>query len=153
MHIVAAFEYSLTLEMALKKIEQNGIAMEDIIAVPLDRRIERTRLFDTLHRSDGKSLMDISAVFGAVFMLLGTIYGYVMSWGPILWGLIGLVLGLVFGFVIDWLHTKKEVKRTHEVLEKSTEVFVTVKCSDRKEMEMVENIFWEHFALGIGKLV
>ncbi|CAG7645787.1 hypothetical protein ACFQI7_26135 [Paenibacillus allorhizosphaerae] len=152
MHVVAAFEYSTSLEMALQKLEQKGIGKENIVAVPLDRRIEESKLFDTIHRSDGKSLLDVACIWGVICMLLGTIYGFVLTWGPILWGLIGLVFGLLFGFCIDYLHMKRVKKRSKIYNEKATEVFVTVKCADAKQLQLVEEIFWEHFALGVGKV-
>jgi len=37
--------------------------------------------------ADGISLFDGAAVLGAVFMELGVIYGFVLKWGPIAWGL------------------------------------------------------------------
>jgi hypothetical protein len=152
MHIIASFEHSDSLEMVLSKLVRNGIPPESIIAVPLDRRIEEARVFDTIHRSNGKSLMDIAFIWGVIFMLLGTIYGFVLRWGPILWGLIGLISGLLFGFCIDYLLTKRSQRRRRIHIKKTTEVFVSIKCRTRDEMDMVEKLLWEHFALGIGRV-
>jgi hypothetical protein len=152
MHIIAAFEHSDSLEMALSKLIHRGIPPESIVAVPLDRRIEESRVIDTIHRSDGKSLMDIACIWGVIFMLLGTIYGFVLKWGPILWGLIGLVSGLLFGFFIDYLHTKHTQKNAKLHLKKTTEVFITIKCRTAEQMDMVEKLLWDHMALGIGRL-
>jgi hypothetical protein len=69
MYIIASFEYSTTLELALNKLEQNGIKKENIVAVPLDNRVEEPLLFDTIHHSDGKSLIDTPAILGTIFMI------------------------------------------------------------------------------------
>ncbi|WP_274363421.1 hypothetical protein [Paenibacillus thermotolerans] len=153
MHIVATFEYSTELEMCLEKLKSRGIGPENIVAIPIDRRVERSQIFDTIHRSDGKSLVDAACISGVIFMLLGSIYGFVLAWGPIIWGFIGLVFGLLSGFLVDLLLTKNEEKRTKAKYEKSTEVIVTVRCKDGQQGQMVEEIFWSHFALGIGRLI
>ncbi|MEQ8176116.1 MAG: hypothetical protein ABRQ26_13740 [Syntrophomonadaceae bacterium] len=93
MYVYASFDYSAYLELAITDLEKRGIAREHILAVPLDKRMEERKLFDTIHRADGMSLFDGAAVSGAIFMELGVIYGFVLKWGPIVWALIGLVGG------------------------------------------------------------
>lgn len=139
--------------MCLEKLKSQGIGQENIVAIPIDRRVEKAQVLDTIHRSDGKSLVDAACISGVIFMLLGSIYGFVLAWGPIIWGLIGLVFGLLTGFLLDLWLTRKEEKRTKTKYEKTTEVIITVKCRDGQQGQMVEEIFWSHFALGIGRLI
>ncbi|WP_314733395.1 hypothetical protein [Anaerobacillus sp. CMMVII] len=67
MLVVSSFEQSASLELAIINLEQNGIEKEKILAVPFDKRREERKLFDTIHRSDGVSLFDISAALATVF--------------------------------------------------------------------------------------
>jgi hypothetical protein len=152
MHVVATFEQSIYLEMALTALEQKGIAKEDILAIPLGKRAVPRRMFDTIHRADGYSVFDAAAVLGTVFMLLGTVYGYVLKWGPIIWGLIGAIFGMLLGFLIKYAIVKKSSKgldRGHRGI--TSEVVVIVQCEQSK-WETVEQILWENTALGISKI-
>lgn len=149
-HLIAAFESSTTLELALVKLEQNGIKQEDIIAIPLDQqRNKETMSFNTIHRSDGKSLLDIACITGMIFMLLGAIYGFILYWGPIIWGLIGLIFGFLLGLLLDFLLTKEKSRKKGK--NQAINVFLTIRCKENQK-EMIERILWDHYALGIGKL-
>ncbi|WP_067619055.1 hypothetical protein [Alicyclobacillus acidiphilus] len=150
MYIIASFEQSIFLELAITALEQIGIDKRQILAVPLDKRTEERKLFDSMHRADGVSLFDGAAVLGTCGMLLGAIYGMVLAWGPILWGLIGLCLGMVVGFLLKLLFVKRRNRKvTKEQI--STEVFLLIDC-DAEEKKLVERILWENDALGIAKL-
>lgn len=83
-------------------------------------------------------------------MLLGAIYGMVLLWEPILWGLIGLSAGLLFGFLLKFLFVKKQNYKTlkHGV---STEVVLMVNCGD-EQRKIVEGILWDNMAIGVSKL-
>ena len=147
MYIISSFVYSANLELAISEIEQKGIARERIFAAPLDKRVEKRKILDTINQSDGKSLSDLIAVLGTIFMLFGAIYGFILEWGPILWALIGLVGGAVLGFLIDLMFQKNHGngKKTGN---NKTEVILIVNC-EQKQAEMVENALWDNMALGV----
>ena len=150
MHIIATFEYSTSLELALSELENTGIPKKQITAFPLDKRVEQGKLFDSMHQSDGISLFDLAAISGAIFMLLGSIYGYVLKLGPILWGLFGLIFGLLAGFLIDFTIYKRKLgkKIKQNKKEKISEVVIIIECEDH-ELEKTEQILWTHAALGL----
>jgi hypothetical protein len=110
-YTIASFEQSIFVELAITALEQKGITKSQIFAVPLDKGKEEQKLFDTIHRADGVSLFDVAALLGTCGMLLGAIYGFVLSWGPIIWGIIGLVAGLLIGFTVKWLFVRKQNKK------------------------------------------
>ena len=151
MYIIAAFEHSTYLELALAGLEKNGIGREKILAVPLDQKLEERQILDTIHRSDGFSLFDGAAVLGTVFMLLGVIYGFVLKWGPVIWGLIGLFLGAFLGFVPD-LFIGKGPSGKRRIKRRAAEVVLIINCGEDKA-EMAESVLRDHFALGVGRLV
>jgi hypothetical protein len=158
MYVYASFDYSAYLELAITDLEKRGIARENILAVPLDKRMEERKLFDTIHRSDGMSLFDGAAVSGAIFMELGVIYGFILKWGPIVWGLIGLAGGALLGFLLDYvggkLRQQKNARKTRNQAKagkSNTEVVLTILCRP-ENYEMVEKVLWDNMALGVGKL-
>ncbi|NPV93502.1 MAG: hypothetical protein HPY50_22325 [Firmicutes bacterium] len=150
MLVMATFDYSYQLELAITDLEKRGIPRENIGGVPLDKRKEERRLLDTLHRADGISLFDGAAILGTIFMIMGAIYGFVLKWGPIIWGLIGLITGALLGFAIDFLVGKvrshKNVKRSKD---KSAEVILVIKC-ETGQYDMVQKVLWDNLAMGVG---
>lgn len=159
MYIYASFDYSAFLELAITDLEKRGISREHILAVPLDKRVEERMLLDTIHRADGISLFDGAAVLGAIFMELGVIYGFVLEWGPITWGVVGLLVGAILGFLLDYGYGrmrryKKERTTRNQVKageSNNTEVILTVFC-ENSQYEMVEKVLWDNMAFGVGKL-
>ncbi|MFJ5759335.1 hypothetical protein ACIQAA_09435 [Neobacillus sp. NPDC093182] len=148
MFVIATFENSIYIELAITALEQQGISKELILAAPLDKRKEPRNLFDTIHKSDGFSLFDGPAILGTCLMLLGAIYGYELEWGPILWGIIGAVSGLLLGFLIKMLMLNKNKRGSKNI---SSEIVLMVRCEENK-WEMVEKILWDHLALGLTKI-
>jgi len=159
MYIYASFDYSAFLELAITDLEKRGIARENILAVPLDKRVEERMLLDTIHRADGISLFDGAAVLGAICMELGVIYGFVLEWGPITWGVFGLLGGAILGFVLDYFygrirgHKKEKASRNRVKAGEShnTEVILTILC-ENSQYEMVQKVLWDNMAFGVGKL-
>ena len=150
MYIIASFEQSISLELAISALEQEEISKNQILAVPLDKRTEKRKLFDTIHRADGFSLFDVAAVLGTCGMLLGAIYGMILKWGPILWGLIGLITGLLLGFLLKLMFIKKQNSKALK-RNVSTEVFLMINCTD-DQRKIVESILWDNMALGVANI-
>ena len=148
MHIISSFEHSAFLELAINHLQEKGIEKENIVAVPLQNMKDQPKLFDTIHRSDGESLLDLAAVLGTIFSVLGASFGFVLTWGPIIWGILGLAFGAIIGFMIDYLLTKKRKKRKTNL---HTEVILIVNCKEN-EYETVKRILFENRALGVGEL-
>ncbi|TKD72649.1 hypothetical protein [Pseudalkalibacillus hwajinpoensis] len=152
MQIFSTFENHVFLEIAISNLEKIGIKSEDIYAVPLDNREESRKIFDTLHRSDGISLIDIAMPLATVFAVVTASIGFKLSWGPIYWGLIGAVGGFMIGFLIRLFMVLKNTKKKHRLKGKQSEVILIVDCDEAKG-ESVEKILWEHFALGLAKVI
>ncbi|TCL37708.1 hypothetical protein EV210_105142 [Anaerospora hongkongensis] len=159
MYVYASFDYSAFLELAITDLEKRGIAREHILAVPLDKRVEERMILDSIHRADGVSLFDGAMVLGAILMEIGVIYGFVLEWGPIIWGLIGLLSGVVIGFLLDYFYgslfgSKKNGSSRNQIKAgkcNNTEVILTI-CCDNSQYEMVEKVLWDNMAYGVGKL-
>jgi len=152
MQIFSSFEDSVYLELAISLLEKKGIKREDIFAVPLDNRKEERKILDTLHRSDGISLIDMAMALATAFSVIGASVGFILYWGPIFWGLIGGFSGFVLGLAIKLFFIKVVKKGKNLLKGKCTEVIVIIDC-DESKADLVEEILWEHLAMGIAKVV
>jgi hypothetical protein len=151
LQLFSTFEGNTVIEMAISTLEKKGIKRENIFAVPLDNRTEDRKIFDTIHRSDGTSLVDIGMALATAFSVIGASIGFKLAWGPIYWGLISAFIGFVVGFVIR-LFTEKVIKKRRRVLKGTpSEIILIVDCTE-SQAELVENILWNHFALGVAKI-
>lgn len=149
--VYSVLENNIHLEMAIATLEKRGILKESIYAVPLDNRREDIQLFDNIHSSDGTSLIDIGVALATAFSVIGTGIGFKLTWGPIYWGLITAFIGFMTGVTIR-LFTEKVFKKRRRLLKgKCPEVILIVDCQ-KAQVELVENILWEHFALGVAKV-
>lgn len=137
--------------MAISTLEKNGVKKESIFAVPLDNRTEERKIFDSIHRSDGISLIDIGMGLATAFAVIGASVGFKLDWGPIYWGLIGAFTGFVIGLAIR-LFIQLILKKRKRVLKgKHSEIILIIDCEER-QAELIENILWEHFAFGVAKV-
>lgn len=151
MYIMATFDHSVYLELALTYLEKENIPKENILAVPLDSRKEKINLFDTLHRSDGVSLFDIATALATAFAVIGASVGFHLELGPIIWGIIGAIGGFVLGFIIKLLIQKLKQKKQLKMKSRSTELILIIHCN-KNQVEVVEELLWEHLAFGVAIL-
>jgi hypothetical protein len=148
MYAIAAFDHSVKVEMALTSIEKNGIPKQNILAVPLDTRAPAPMLFDRMHSSDSRSLLDVPMILAALFALFGLIYGFLLVWGPVLWALIGTGVGFFIGLAFKFLVQKKRNTKAEKA---APAVMVMVCCADT-QLQMVQDTLWAHSALAVAKL-
>lgn len=151
MQLFSTFENHVYLEMAISILEKKGISKEHIFAVPLDNPVEERKLFDTLHRSDGTSLIDIGMALATAFSVIGASIGFKLAWGPIYWGLIGAFIGFTLGFAIRLIIEKVVKKRKRVLKGKHSEVILIIDCEET-QADFVENVLFSHFAIGVAKV-
>jgi hypothetical protein len=145
MHFISTFSHSAFLELALSDLEQNGIGKGNIFAAPLDKYSNNGQDVKMAHQ-EGASKYELSFIFAAIFMLLGSIYGFILAWGPIIWAAIGLVIGATLGLVTSYFIKKADWHQKKG----QTEVILIVEC-EKQQSEVVEQILWQHKALGLTK--
>ncbi|OXS64938.1 hypothetical protein [Priestia filamentosa] len=151
MQLFSTFEHTVFVEMALATLEKKGIKKEDIFIVPLDNRMEEHKVFDNIHRSDGTSLIDIGAALATAFSVIGASIGFKLTLGPIYWGLIGAFVGFIVGLAIR-LFTEIIIKKKKRLLKGfHSEIIIIVDCEE-SQGELVENILFSHYALGVAKI-
>lgn len=149
MYITASFDHSIKLEVAISELEQKGITSANICAIPMNSPQKHMKMFDTIHRADGMSMFDLPTVFGTIAMLFGVMWGFMWTWGPIIWGLLGLFGGGAIGFAFKYLYYRLYAQNQPKA-GKVTEVVLIVACQ-KNEAEMVEQVLSGHLALSIGR--
>ncbi|MBP1156533.1 MULTISPECIES: hypothetical protein [unclassified Paenibacillus] len=151
MYVFGTFHYSAELELALSDLEAQGISNERIAAVHLaNSQVLAPHIMDTIHRSDGVSLLDGAAVVGTVFSVIGASIGYSLVWGPIIWGLLGLLAGGIVGYAIDaWIN--RESRRRRHRSRDSSDVIVIVECAPN-QVPQVRQTMQHRLALRIGEM-
>lgn len=148
--ILATFEYTTLLEIAISELTSQGI--KSIYAFPLELRKKEPRLLDSIHRADGLSFIDKGFILAFMFATVGTSKGFVWTWGPVVWGLIGAGTGFLVGVLWSWIvYLCKRHRNQAEVKKgKMGEVILIVTC-DEKQASLVEDILWDHRALGLAR--
>ncbi|QQK79201.1 hypothetical protein HUG20_04345 [Salicibibacter cibi] len=143
MYVVASLKLNKNLERVIAEIEYSNIDRKNILALPLAKKVEQET-----EKSCQQKSFEILPITGTIIALLGMIYGFILEWGPILWGLIGLGLGVIIGGVIDVLRIKKiRVQKEGESL---TEVFLLVHCSDKTQAQQVKTLIWKWSPTGVA---
>jgi len=135
LQIIATFEHSPFVEMVIHDIEKMGIPSQNIVALPLENLDSQTHIIDSIHRVDGRSVLDGAMMGGTIFMILGTIYGFVWHWGPVIWGLIGLVGGFLLGLITELALNKKKIKVFSS---QKSEVIVQVTCNASLQNQLIK---------------
>jgi len=74
-----------------------------------------------------------------------------LTWGPVYWGLISAFIGFVLGFAIRLFIELIVKRRKKDRKGRRSEIILIVDCEETKA-ELVENIIWEHCALGVTKI-
>lgn len=145
MHLVSVFQHSIYLELAIIDLEQVGISRQKILALSSNKNSSNATSIQASHQ-EGKSYVDLLFICGTVGMLLGAIYGFILAWGPLIWGLIGMIVGVLIGLLIELLISGTQMFRRSTTVD----VVLIVDCSDA-QMGIVERILWSHQALGVAK--
>ncbi|UJL46154.1 hypothetical protein KFZ58_17625 [Virgibacillus sp. NKC19-16] len=146
MYVVASFKLNKNLERVIAELEYLDISRKNILALPLAKTVEQETQTSYHQRS-----FEIMPILGTIIMLFGTIYGFVLQWGPILWGLIGLGIGVLIGGVIDLLRIKRTRKKgIHKQNDTLTEVFLLVHCSNKDQAHQVKGVIWKWSPAGVA---
>lgn len=149
MQVFSLFENSASIELAISKLEQIGFTNEQIFVVPIDGSKEGLNVFDSIHDSDGITVIDKGMALATAFGVVGTSIGFKLEWGPIFWGLLSALAGFFLGFLIDLLQIKFKKNGKRQEKKMLPLNIVIVEC-DKDQVSNVERILMENKALGIN---
>ncbi|MEI5905928.1 hypothetical protein WAK64_02455 [Bacillus spongiae] len=130
MYVVSTFASSLIVEPLLLEVQEENILLEDILVLPLESHL--THIPNEKVPTE-KGYIDFGAIFGAICMLLGVIYGFKVTIGPILLALVGLIVGGVLGALI--YHVKK--KKIGKIKESCSEILIMIHCQKHQSHQII----------------
>lgn len=133
--IVATFEHSPFVEMAIHDLGELGVPPRNIVALPLENLESQVNIVDSIHRVDGRSILDGAMMGGTILAVLGAIYGFVLYWGPVIWGLLGLAGGFFLGLIIELALNKKKLKLSSS---RKSEVIIEVTCNASLKDQLIK---------------
>lgn len=153
MYIFATYHYTLDLEVAIARLEEQGVGKDKIMAVPLKRQRAAVGILDAIHDSDGMSLLGGALAFGTATMVLATIYGFIWYWGPIVWGLAGLFCGTGMWLVGSIICIQKKRGKTTVLVNKADcgDVVLIIRC-EQSQVQPIKSILSDNMAVAIGIL-
>ncbi|MGG4471403.1 hypothetical protein ABER68_25800 [Paenibacillus alvei] len=134
--IIATFEPSPFVEMVIHEMEKQGVKPQNIVALPMENLDDQFHIVDSIHSVDGRSILDGAMLGGSIFMVLGSIYGFVLYLGPIIWGLLGLIGGFLIGLFIEIALKKK--KKIKFFSNRKSEVLLQVTCNKSLQEQMIK---------------
>ena len=144
MYVVASFKLNKNLERAIAELEYIGISRKKILALPLSSSLEQDIKTETYK----KNLFVTAPILMTIFTLFGAIYGFVLHWGPVIWGLIGVVAGTCAGVIFDLFRTRKYRKNQMVEDGKLTDVFLLVHCFGEEQAAKAKDVILKWAPLG-----
>lgn len=130
--------------MAITALSEAGITRANILASTVEKNAGIGKFFDTMHAHNSSSQFDLPMILGALMSLMGCIYGYILSWGPIIWGIIGGLGGFFLGLLIKYILFRK---RKAGSIESEVVIFV---CCEEYQSDTVRKLFLDNGALGVS---
>ncbi|ADU28808.1 hypothetical protein [Evansella cellulosilytica] len=147
MIIVGTFEQSIELEQTISVLEKRVVAREKILVVFMDQK-PLINEFTGRTRNIHSNAFEVGMATGTGTAVIGASIGFVLKWGPIIWGLITVVIGFILGYVIYFL-LKRKFYQTRRIL-KIPEATVIIDCEEHQE-KLIKDILWKGQALTVGK--
>jgi hypothetical protein len=148
MIVIGAFEQSLELDLLLASLENNSIARKYIIVVPMDIDPKNPFQLNNKKRDICYKGIEVGMAFATGCSVIGASMGFILAWGPIIWGLLDAGIGFVFGFGIYLL--KNKYTRYRHLPNRLPEVAVIVQCQG-EQTKLTIDMMWKHCALSVGK--
>lgn len=148
--MIGTFEHCTELEQALSMLEHSGIQTNRILPVLMNAHADKSlTIVDQRFDKTAKSV-EIGFASATAFSVIGISVGFVLEWGPIIWGLLYGIGGFLFGFAIGQLFkSKHSLPRQREKL---PEVTVMVQYLNEQEADFIRETFWRYKAITVGKL-
>ncbi|MFC3788859.1 hypothetical protein ACFOQM_08695 [Paenibacillus sp. GCM10012307] len=143
--VVGLFNYSTELEQALSMLESKGIDRSRMMAVPMETDASKQLVI-----GESRELsFDVALACATACGVIGISIGFVLSWGPIIWGLISTLAGFVVGYSITRLISVRQ--RSQHTSKRGTlpDLVVLIRCEEER-LEQVRMILQRYGAWKLG---
>ncbi|MDF1507304.1 hypothetical protein PZE06_03810 [Robertmurraya sp. DFI.2.37] len=141
MLIIGLFKQSIELEQALAELEKI-ISRKRILIVFMDSGENKNDL-------NSPHAFEVGISFGTAGAVIGASSGFVLTLGPILWGLFGTVIGFAFGLLAySLVKNRKNRKKQADRMDEAT---IILQCETEQTRKIIE-LLQKYQALSIGQL-
>ncbi|MCM3691848.1 inorganic phosphate transporter [Neobacillus niacini] len=147
MNLFATFEQSIDIEQALAEIESSLISRDQILVVYMDNEPSPEKLTGRT-REIHSNAFEVGMACATGSAVIGACIGFVLVWGPIIWGLICVLIGFTIGYSVYYF-LKKDSVHTRR-LKKEPEVLVIIQCTEI-HVHPIREILWKYRALTVGQ--
>ncbi len=146
MLVIGIFSNDMCVARALLDMENAGIGKDRLLVVPMDAS-EKEANAGTFDPIAGLSSVEVGIAVATACAVVCISRGFVMAWGPIVWGVIGAAGGFAIGFSIHQSIMKR--KRTVFRKDRKSELTVIVECEERERQKVLDAL-WNNNAMSVG---
>ncbi|MDQ0116126.1 hypothetical protein [Paenibacillus harenae] len=146
MIIIGTFRHSIELEQALVMLEKIGVSPNRLLVVCMDSDSnDFSSNKKNIDEGSYSKSIEVGMACATALSVVGTSVGFILTWGPIIWGLLASIIGFCLGFGITAIIQRPITRR----LKKKPEVTVIVQCHADQSDQIREAMRTNH-ALSIG---
>jgi hypothetical protein len=147
MNLFATFEQSIDLEQALAEMESSLVSRDQILVVYMDNEPSPEKLTGRT-REIHSNAFEVGIACATGSAVIGACIGFVLVWGPIIWGLICVIIGFSIGYSLYYFLKKGKAHTLR--LKKEPEVLVIIQCAEI-QVHKIREILWKYQALTVGQ--
>ncbi|HZG15299.1 MAG TPA: hypothetical protein VE710_09785 [Candidatus Bathyarchaeia archaeon] len=148
MLIIGTFQQSIELEQALSVIENSGVPRDHIMVIAMDAKPDAPFQLMTKSHDPYSKAVEVGFATATATTVIGTSFGFILAWGPILCGLIAAIIGFVLGFGVYSMVEKK--RSSPKLSQKLPEITVIIQCAE-EQSHHIREIMWSYRALTVGR--
>lgn len=147
MLVIGTFEHSIELEQLLATLEYSSISRNYILVVPMVIDPKSPTQFISKSRDLYSKGIEVGIACATASSVVGTSIGFILTWGPIFWGLIAAFIGFTIGFGLYLLAKKGTLRHLPKTL---PEITVIVQCPEDQSALVMETM-WKYRVLTVGR--
>jgi hypothetical protein len=151
MLIISNFKHSLEVEEALAVLEKKGIPKNSMMMVMMESEKSKPVAKLTQPLEQTTLPFEIGMACGTAASVFGISIGFLLAWGPIIWGLITAVTGF---FAASGVTLWVQSASNRNILRKKTkrpELTLIIRCGE-EHLQMVYQVLWHYQAMSIGRV-
>jgi len=145
--IIGTFEHSLELEQALAVLEHSGVPRKQIMVIPMDTAPKPPVHFVNKIRDLYSKAAEIGMACATASSIIGTSVGFILTWGPIFWGMFAALIGFAFGAGLYLLFNWGTYRHLPKKL---PEITVIVQCPENLSVLVMETM-WQYRVITVGQ--
>lgn len=135
--ILAVFDYSTYIEMALSALVPQKISKASLAVFPL-----HNKPYPNGHMPfHEQSRTDLYFILATITGVLGASVGFRLYWGPIIWGIIASAIGFFIGYLLELVWVQKRRN-------KEPQIILVIHCP-QENVDEVCRILWSCQSVGL----